>query len=558
MKKKFVCFCIFVFATCLFTACSNDDDTENFNNVVEIDENGSTSNGSRYTPIDDKNFYLDYIKYSIENKHIVVTGYDKAGIYGVARIVSSIKYKGEIYDVLRIAEYAFENCNSLTSIRIPNSVTSIEKDAFRGCSDLTSIIIPNSVTSIGSGAFKDCSGLKKVIVSDMSAWCGIKFVDRTANPLAYAMHLYIDENTEIKNLVIPNSVTSIGEYSFCGCSGLTSITIPNSVTSIGKGAFYYCSGLTSVTIGNSVTSIGDVVFYNCASLTSFIIPHSVTSIGNSAFSGCSSLTSITIPNSVTSIGQSAFSGCSGLISITIGNSVTSIGSGAFSGCSGLKKVIVSDIAAWCGIKFVDNPLYYAKHLYSDETTEIKSLVIPNSVTSIGNRAFYGCSGLTSITIPNSVTSIGSGAFSGCSGLKKVIVSDIAAWCGIKFVDNPLYYAKHLYSDENTEIKNLVIPNNVTSISNRAFYGCSGLIYVTIGNGVTSIGSGAFYGADIAKVISLIENPFKIYGESLSDDGTFSLYTFNNATLYVPNGTIDKYKTTNGWKDFRFIKEGSPF
>lgn len=166
----------------------------------------------------------------------------------------------------------------------------------------------------------------------------------------------------------------------------------------------------------SVTSIGSYAFRNCGGLTSVTIPNCVTSIGYSAFYECSGLTSITIPNSVTSIGSSAFEGCTSLTSVTILNSVTSIGGGAFASCTSLQKVIVSDIAAWCAISFGNdyaNPLFYAKHLFSDEETEITNLVIPEGVTSIGKYAFTYCSGLTSITIPNSVTSIGGSAFYGC-------------------------------------------------------------------------------------------------------------------------------------------------
>ena len=249
---------------------------------------------------------------------------------------------------------------------------------------------------------------------------------------------------------------------------------------------------------------------------------------------------------VTSIGSNAFRKCSDLTSVTIPNSVTSIGNCAFWNCSGLKKVIVKDIAAWCGIKFYDyrsNPLYYAKHIYSDEDTEITNLVIPNSVTSIESSAFSGCSGLTSVTIPNSVTSIGGWAFAGCSKLTSVTIP------------NSVTSIRDYAFDGCSGLTSVTIPNSVTSIGERAFWYCSGLTSVTIPNSVTSIGILAFDGVDIPTVISLIENPFTITGKT-SDSRTFSQNTFLNATLYVPKGTIDKYKATVGWKDFLFIEEGT--
>jgi hypothetical protein len=250
-------------------------------------------------------------------------------------------------------------CRSLTSITIPNSVTSIGYGAFSVCTGLTSVIIPNSVTSIGNFAFYHCTGLASV--------------------------------------TIPNSVESIGDFAFSGCSSLTEVTIPNGVTSIGERAFYECTSLTEVTIPNSVTNIGNYAFAYCSSLTiivaennsayssengvlfnktktiliqypagksdvSYIIPNSVTSIGNYAFSGCSSLTEVTIDNSVTSIGERAFHNCSSLTEVTIGNSVTSIGHGAFSECSSLTEVTIG-----------------------------------NRVTSIGEWAFYECTSLTEVT-----------------------------------------------------------------------------------------------------------------------------------------------------------------
>ena len=240
--------------------------------------------------------------------------------------------------VTSIGNQAFYGCSGLTSVEIPNSVTSIELNAFRKCSGLTSVTVPNSVVSIGSYAFEGCNGLEKVIVSDIAAWCGINFANGESNPLAYAHHLYSDENTEITELVIPDGVTSFG-IAFSGCTGLTSVEIPNSVTSIELNAFRKCSGLTSVTIPNSVVSIGSYAFYDCSSLTSIDIPNSVVSIRNSAFHDCNGLTSIEIPNSVTSIGADAFSGCSGLTSVVIPNSVTSIGNSAFNGCSALRTII---------------------------------------------------------------------------------------------------------------------------------------------------------------------------------------------------------------------------
>ena len=306
--------------------------------------------------------------------------------------------------VTSIGENAFTHCSGLTNITIPNSVTSIGNYAFSWCSGLTSIKIPNSVTSIGESAFSECRGLKEVHTSDLAAWYGIDFGKNYANPLYYAKNLYLNGEL-VTELVIPDGVKEIKNYTFYGCSGLTSVVIPNSVTSIGIGAFWYCSGLTSITIPNSVTSIGGSAFRSCSGLTSVTIPNSVTSIGGAAFLGCTGLTSVTIPNSVTSI--AAFSGCTGLTSITIPNSVTFIGEGAFSNCSGLTSITIPNSVTSIGYRAFEG------------CTGLTSITIPNSVTSIGEEAFYRCTGLTSVVIGNSVTSIVKYAFKGCSGLTSV-------------------------------------------------------------------------------------------------------------------------------------------
>ena len=176
-------------------------------------------------------------------------------------IPEEVTYMNRTRKVTSIGSDAFRY-SSLTSVTIPNSVTSIGSYAFEYCTRLTSVNIPNSVTSIGDGAFQGCYGLTSVTISDITAWLSISFAGSESNPLCYAHHLFLN-GEEVKDLTIPNSVTSIGDYTFHGCSSLTSVTIPNSVTSIGNSAFYYCSNLTSVTIPSSVTSIGGYAFDAC-------------------------------------------------------------------------------------------------------------------------------------------------------------------------------------------------------------------------------------------------------------------------------------------------------
>ncbi len=177
------------------------------------------------------------------------------------------------------------------AVKIPDGVTKICRYAFNGCDGITSISIPDSVTSIGNYAFSDCISLKDIYITDLAAWCNIKFSEYYSNPMCYASNLYLN-NILVTDLVIPNEVTSIGNYAFSNCGSLTSVTIPDSVTSIGDSAFSSCSSLTSVTIGNGITNIDSNVFNYCSSLTEMVIPKSVTEIESDAFNNCPKLTTV--------------------------------------------------------------------------------------------------------------------------------------------------------------------------------------------------------------------------------------------------------------------------
>ncbi|MBO7618769.1 MAG: leucine-rich repeat protein [Bacteroidales bacterium] len=433
----------------------------------------------------------------------------------------------------------------------------IDSYAFCNCNRLTSIALPNSVTSIGECAFQDCYGMNAVYyLGDIHQWCNIQFDNYDSNPLHVARNLFID-NELLTDLVIPETVTEIKPYAFCSALCLTSLTIPNSVTTIGTMAFYACEGLTgSLTIPNSVTMIGDEAFGLCTGFTgSLTLSNSVTYIGESAFVVTGFTGPLNIPNSVTTIGNNAFGGCSGFTgSLTIPNSVTSIGYGAFNGCSGF----TGDLIIPNSVTSIEYQTFFGCSGFTGE------LIIPNSVTTIDNNAFSGCSGFTGdLIIPNSVTTIGAYAFYRCSGFNgNLIIPNSVTTIGYNAFERCSGFTGDLiipnsvtripqeaFSDCSGFTGNLTISNSVTIIDKYAFSGCSGFTgKLTIGNSVTSIGYDAFEDCSgITSMTVLAETPPSITSITF-------LSVPRSIPVYVPCGCVAAYRNNRYWKQFTNIQE----
>ena len=529
--------------------------------------------------------------------------------------------------VTTIEGSAFEGCTGLTSITIPESVTSIGSSAFRNCSGLTSITISSNISEFGDYVFTGCN-LQKVEINsniitakDYSSNynLGIAFGGHVTDLVLGNKIIAIGDNAfygfnELTSVTFPATLSSIGDGAFSGISRLNELKV--SVDNHVDFANNRVLGLIYATFDEQDVSLVDgdgIVIHE------YMIPNGVITIGNKSFAKCTGLTDIIIPNSVTTIGDSAFVGCSNLKSVRMGSGIKNVGYLAFGGCKKIEEVHVDDLAAWCNIDFTteayssdygvfltshaSNPIaarVYGSGIYTGgggatlylQGKAVSNLKIPDGVTMIKPNVF-AYSNIQTVTIPSSITTIYENAFYKCTNLNGIYINDISAWCNIDFITNftypavwsrssqeanPLIYAHNLYLNEkkvtnlsvpsgvkqikpyafyNCSLESVVLPNGLTTIGESAFSSCQDLKTVVIPNTVTSIGKEAFSNCmSLYSVTSLINMPFNLDESVFQYTGTQydKNIVYMAATLYVPRGRTAMYSNVEGWKKFMNITE----
>ena len=409
------------------------------------------------------------------NNTYTITGYKGYG--GAVDLPAYVDGK----PIFSIAEKAFMNCNSITSVTIPSTVTSIGDFAFQNCSNLASINIPDSVTCIGEYAFSKCLSFTKISIPS-----SVKTIGE---------HVFWDD-ISLKEVDLGSGIKNISDGLFSGCSSLTTLSVAKDLTNIGSFAFKNCTALTSITIPDSVANIGLAVFNGCSSLESITLPFVGQSETENTFLGYifgankynenykyipNSLKKVVLSDKCKKINNCAFINCDSISSITIPDSVTSIGESAFYDCSSLTSVIIPDT-----VKSIEKNTFRS-------CSSLTSVTIPNGVITIGEDSFAHCKKLISITIPESVKNIDNNAFFNCGSLSKVNIMDLSSWCKVDFKNNysnPLFKATKLYINGSLAT-DITIPEEVTTIKDYAFNNCDSITSITIPDSVTSIGNSAF-------------------------------------------------------------------
>lgn len=485
-------------------------------------------------------------------------------------------------------------------------VSSIGERAFKGHSDINYLSIPSTIKSIGKYAFADCGSSMTVNIADLAAWCEMKLGNEHASPLSSAGKVLVCD-IETTTINIPNTVTSIGKFTFYQCRKIKSLSIPGCVNKIGGSAFEDCTGLTSLSLSYGIVSIGGSSFEGCTGLKEVSIPGSINVISINAFKNCRNLISVVSEIEYpSSIDNNVFEGISASAVLKVPKGTKSVYR-SLSGWDQFAKVVESGVA---DVDFSSKGINYRKT--SGNEVEVASaddnvveIVIPETivnggvtyrVTAIGERAFDGRCDISYLSIPASITSIGKYAFIDCGSNVKVNISSIEAWCKVKLgneYSSPLSCAKAFYSG-GKEIKDLVIPNGVESISNFVFYQCKSITSLNIPSSVKTIGSSAFEDCTGLTSLYLSEGLEKIGGSSFEGctglsaiilpssmmsiainafkncRGLSSIKSFNSdppscnnpfynvnkeqCTVWVPIGCIAAYKGADGWKDYMIIKE----
>ena len=467
--------------------------------------------------------------------------------------------------VKTMGQWAFGGGNKLTSVIIGDGLVSVGLSAFYGSSKITDLVIGENVGLISHCAFRNCSALKNITMP-ISAYPETPFTfdgctnvksitltkgtgigyNYTSNTSQYTPWYLNRNNVNGITVTIEDGVTSIGDYVFYNCTGLTGkFIVPDSVQTIGNHAFDGCNKLTSIAIGNNVTLISSYAFYDCTGLTGeLVIPDGVQTIGSDAFNGCNKLTSVTIGNNVTLISGYAFRNCTGLTGeLIIPDNVETIGYGAFYDCSNITSVTIGN-----------NVTLISGYAFRNCTGLTGELIIPDNVETIEYGAFYDCSNITGVNIGNGITSIDRDVFSGCSGITNLVIGE-----NVTSISSYAFYGCSGLTGE------LVIPDNVQTIDYGAFGGCSSITSVAIGNGITSIDNSTFFDCSNLRAI-YIDKPYAlidgapwsakncavIWNDSIVDNDTGFVYYEDYDSMiitgfYDPSGSAISIEIPNDYQ-----------